>query len=155
MNGDSKVSYLHSTRLPEILGRSISLIVSTYQAGKVVVARERRGRVSTLLRSFDQAMGLAVDGRRMAIATRNQIWFLRNAPDIAQKLPPEGQRDACFLPRQCHVTGDIRSHEIVFVGNDLWIVNTRFSCLCTLDAEYSFVPRWQPPFIKFSIFRSN
>src|SRR5947207_9982868 len=24
---------------------------------------------------------------------------------------------------------------------------TRFSCLCTLDPDYSFVPRWQPPFI--------
>src|SRR5207244_3053139 len=30
---------------------------------------------------------------------------------------------------------------------ELWIVNTRFSCLCTLDPDYSFVPRWQPPFI--------
>jgi uncharacterized protein (TIGR03032 family) len=29
----------------------------------------------------------------------------------------------------------------------LWIVNTRFSCLCTLDPDYSFVPRWRPPFI--------
>jgi uncharacterized protein (TIGR03032 family) len=27
------------------------------------------------------------------------------------------------------------------------MVNTRFSCLCTLDAKYSFVPRWKPPFI--------
>jgi uncharacterized protein (TIGR03032 family) len=29
----------------------------------------------------------------------------------------------------------------------LWFVNTRFSCLCTLDRVHSFVPRWQPPFI--------
>ena len=29
----------------------------------------------------------------------------------------------------------------------MWIVNTRFSCLCRLDPDYSFVPRWQPPFI--------
>jgi uncharacterized protein (TIGR03032 family) len=26
-------------------------------------------------------------------------------------------------------------------------VSTRFSCLCTLHSDYSFVPRWQPPFI--------
>jgi uncharacterized protein (TIGR03032 family) len=26
-------------------------------------------------------------------------------------------------------------------------VNTRFSCLATLDDTYSFVPRWRPPFI--------
>jgi uncharacterized protein (TIGR03032 family) len=29
----------------------------------------------------------------------------------------------------------------------LWIVSTRFSCLCTLHRDYSFVPRWRPPFI--------
>jgi uncharacterized protein (TIGR03032 family) len=27
------------------------------------------------------------------------------------------------------------------------VVNTRFSCLCTLDPAYSFVPRWRPPFV--------
>jgi uncharacterized protein (TIGR03032 family) len=26
------------------------------------------------------------------------------------------------------------------------VVNTRFSCLCTLDPDHSFVPRWRPPF---------
>jgi uncharacterized protein (TIGR03032 family) len=30
---------------------------------------------------------------------------------------------------------------------ELWIVNTRFSCLATLDREASFTPRWRPPFI--------
>ena len=30
---------------------------------------------------------------------------------------------------------------------ELWYVNTRFSCLCTLDRVHSFVPRWRPPFI--------
>jgi len=30
---------------------------------------------------------------------------------------------------------------------ELWLVNTAFSCLCTLNNEHSFVPRWRPPFI--------
>jgi uncharacterized protein (TIGR03032 family) len=29
----------------------------------------------------------------------------------------------------------------------LWVVNTRFSCLCTLDGSASFAPRWRPPFV--------
>src|SRR5436190_6464637 len=32
-------------------------------------------------------------------------------------------------------------------GGELWFVNTRFSCLATLDPESSFVPRWRPPFV--------
>lgn len=51
------------------------------------------------------------------------------------------------MPRACHVTGNVQVHEMAWGGDDLWFVNTRFSCLCTLDRMYSFVPRWRPPFI--------
>ena len=124
-----------------------SLMVSTYQANKLLAVRAAGGGLSTLVRSFDKPMGLAVNDRQMALGTRNQIWFLRNAPDIAPRVEPAGMHDACFLPRACHVTGDIGVHEMAFAGEELWIVNTRFSCLCTLDPDYSFTPRWQPPFI--------
>src|SRR5437588_660487 len=84
---------------------------------------------------------------RQAIGTRLQVWDFRNRPEVAVKVEPAGKHDAWFLPRASHVTGDIRIHEIAFVGAELWIVNTRCSCLCTLDPDYSFVPRWRPPFI--------
>ena len=29
----------------------------------------------------------------------------------------------------------------------LWIVNTRFSCLCTLTNNYNFLPQWRPNFV--------
>src|SRR5215831_5704195 len=124
-----------------------SLLVTTYQANKLLVVRATQGGLSTLVRTFERPMGLAVDGRRMALGTRNQVWVLRNAPDIAARVEPAGQHDACYLPRSCHVTGDIAVHEMAWAGDELWIVNTRFSCLCTLDPDYSFVPRWRPPFI--------
>lgn len=136
---DSFVSLLHEL--------NASLLVTTYQANKLLVVRAAQGGLSTLVRTFDQPMGLALAGRRLALGTRNQIWFLRDAPDIAPRVEPAGQHDACFLPRSCHVTGDIRCHEIAWAGDELWIVNTRFSCLCTLDPDYSFVPRWRPPFV--------
>ncbi len=80
-----------------------SLLVSTYQANKLLVARAAGAGLSMLVRTFDRPMGLAVDGRRLAIGTRNRIWFLRNAPDIAPRVEPAGQHDACYpaalLPR--------------------------------------------------------
>jgi uncharacterized protein (TIGR03032 family) len=124
-----------------------SLLVSTYQANKLLVARVAGAGLSMLVRTFERPMGLAIDGRRIALGTRNQVWALRNAPDIAPRIEPAGQHDACFLPRSSHVTGDIGVHELAWVGEELWIVNTRFSCLCTLHSDYSFVPRWRPPFI--------
>ena len=121
--------------------------MSTYQANKLLVARAEGGGLSMLVRTFDRPMGLAVDARRLMIGTRDRIWSLRNAPDIAPRIEPAGRHDACYLPRSCHVTGDIGVHEMAWAGDELWVVNTRFSCLCTLDPDYSFVPRWRPPFI--------
>src|SRR5262245_51419780 len=92
--------YIHSAGFPALLDSlGASLLVSTHQAGKLVVVRSAQGRLSTLLRTFDQPMGLAVDDRRLAIGTRGQIWFLHDAPDIACQLEPVGAHDACFLPR--------------------------------------------------------
>lgn len=123
----------------------ISLFVTTYQANKLLVIRAQHGRVSMLMRSFDRAMGIAVDHQRLAIATKKQLWFLASAPDIARQVSEHESHDICFVPRRSHVTGDISCHEITW-GRDheLWVVNTRFSCLCTLAPDYSFVPRWQP-----------
>lgn len=132
--------------LLESLG--ISLLVTTYQAGKLMAVRAREGRIVTLLRGFERPMGLAVRHPwELALGTRNQVWLFRNAPDIAAQLTPAGQYDACFLPRQSFVTGDIRCHEMAWAGDELWIVNTFFSCLCTLADDYSFIPRWHPPFL--------
>ena len=63
------------------------------------------------------------------------------------RIGPDGRHDACFLTRSSHVTGEIHVHEMAWAGEELWLVNTAFSCLCTLDVEHSFVPRWRPPFV--------
>src|SRR5215210_3902138 len=75
-----------------------SLLISTYQANKLLVARAAGGGLSMLVRTFDRPMGLAVDARRLALGTRDRIWFLRNAPDLAPRVEPVGQHDACYLP---------------------------------------------------------
>ena len=124
-----------------------SLLITTYQANKLLVARAAGAGMSMLVRTFDRPMGLAATDGRLALGTRDQVWQFRNAPDIAPQVEPAGQHEACFIPRSSHVTGDIGVHELAWAGNELWVVNTRFSCLCTLDPAYSFVPRWRPPFI--------
>src|SRR5690349_21585215 len=66
----------------------VSLLVSTYQANKLLVVRADRGGLSALVRTFERPMGMAVDGRRLAVGTRDQIWLLHNAPDIAPRVEP-------------------------------------------------------------------
>jgi uncharacterized protein (TIGR03032 family) len=150
---------VHTTTFAETLEHfGCSVLVTTYQAGKLVVLRADKGVVNTHFRSFPKPMGLALDGNRLSIGTAREIWEYQNIPAVAAKLSPEGKHDACFLPRSAHVTGEVFIHEMARVsalpgGNgeessqDLCFVNTRFSCLCTLDRDHSFVPRWRPPFV--------
>jgi uncharacterized protein (TIGR03032 family) len=140
---------VHTSNLPAIFDRlHISLVVSTYQAGKVILIHQAQGTLNTHFRAFAKPMGLAVDAARLAIGGPYMVWEYRNMPAVARKLEPQGTHDACYLPRRIHVTGDIDIHELAWArDNALWLVNTRFSCLCTLDADASFTPRWRPPFV--------
>jgi uncharacterized protein (TIGR03032 family) len=126
----------------------ISLVVSTYQSGRLILVRaENTTTLNTHFRMFRSPMGIAVGPGRLAVGTEREVWDYRNQPAVAPKVDPPGKHDACFIPRKIHVTGDIRIHEIGYVGDELWMVNTRFSTLCTLSEDTSFVPRWRPPFV--------
>ena len=136
---------VHTTTFPQILEQlGLSILVSTYQAGKLVVLRADHGCLNTHFRGFRKPMGLAADRHRLALGTSREVWEFHNAPAVGRKLEPAGRHDACYLPRGCHVTGDIQVHEMAWAsdGNpggeadaELWVVNTRFSCLCTLDRK--------------------
>jgi uncharacterized protein (TIGR03032 family) len=138
----------HSENFPALLTQlRLSVLISTYQTGHLVVAAARQGRLVLTFHQFERAMGIAVKPGTLAVCTRKEVWFARNAPDIAGKLEPGGQYDACFLARTAHFTGDLQAHEAGWVGNEFWVVNTLFSCLAALHPCYSFAPRWRPPFV--------
>ena len=146
---DATLRSVHTSNLPALFEQlRISLVVSTYQAGKVILIRNDQGVLNTHFRTFAKPMGVAADGARLTIGGTNTVWYYRNVPAVAQKIEPIGKYDGCYLPRRIHVTGDIDIHELAWDKEDqLWIVNTRFGCLCTLDADHSFYPRWRPPFL--------
>jgi hypothetical protein len=108
-DGRREVSYEHSQDLAEILASlNASLLISTYQAGKLIVVGCQQSRLALSFQAHP----------------------------------------ACVLTRSAQVTGEIQAHEMAWAGGELWIVNTLFSCLCTLHPHYSFVPRWRPPFFR-------
>jgi uncharacterized protein (TIGR03032 family) len=139
----------HTPNFPSLLRQlGASLLVTTYQAGKLVLVRDEGDHLNVHFRSFPAPMGMALEGDRLALGTRMQVWEFVDVPAVTARLDPPGRHDACFLPRSSHVTGNIQVHEMAWgAGGELWVVNTRFSCLCTLDRSASFTPRWRPPFV--------
>lgn len=91
-------------------------------------------------------MGLAASRSRLAVGAAREIVQFRNMADVASRVEGLRPHDACYLPRDVHITGDIDIHEMAWgkkVGSDasteshgegdddseLWLINTRFSCL--------------------------
>jgi uncharacterized protein (TIGR03032 family) len=130
-----------------------SVALTTYQAGKLVFVGWDGRQVSLMSRDFDRAMGLAVDGPRMLLATRHQIHLLVDSPVLAHDFleGQPGRYDAIYLPRVTFHTGELNIHDVAFGEDGIWMVNTRFSCLARPDFGCSFVPRWQPPFVSATV----
>jgi uncharacterized protein (TIGR03032 family) len=126
-----------------------ALALTTYQAGKVVLVGWDGRQAVLLPRHFDKPMGLAVQGPRIALATRHEVILFADAPLLARDYLEDqpGRYDALYLPRATYHTGDLNIHDLAFADDSLWLVNTRFSCLAALSKDFSFVPRWKPPFI--------
>jgi uncharacterized protein (TIGR03032 family) len=122
--------------------------VTTYQAGQVVMIRPQGAGVNTHFMAFDRPMGIARRNNEFSIGGSSSITTFRNLAAVGPKVGQGNQVDACYLPRKNHVTGAIDIHEMGYDKFDkLWFINTKMSCLATLDADHSFKPEWRPPFI--------
>jgi len=130
----------------------IALLVSTYDTGKVFLLRATPNGTNVHFVAFDKAMGVAVNTARLMVGSKTRVQELYNMPALVPRIPasdlPGATYDACYVPRTDYVTGDVQIHEMAFAGDELWFVNTRFSCLCTIEHPNSFKPRWRPPFVK-------
>jgi len=138
----------HTTSLNKMLvDMKFSLLVTTYQAGKLVIVRNHNGKLNTHFTMFNKPMGLAVNSRKVALGTSNAVEFYVNMPESSTADSATAGNDARFMKRLEQITGNIDIHEMGWGQNELWLINTRFSCLCTLDLNNNFVPRWRPDFI--------
>jgi uncharacterized protein (TIGR03032 family) len=142
------VSYEHSIGLAGLLEQlELSVLLSTYQAGRVVSIGSHQGQLLIGFSRFDQAMGLTRTPTGIAVGSRDAIWSLPASREIAPRIKPEGEHDIAFLARSAHHTGPLMGHDLAWGDGRLWLVNTLFNGLVTIEGGWSFVPQWQPPFI--------
>ncbi|MEM9324244.1 MAG: TIGR03032 family protein [Bacteroidota bacterium] len=137
-------------RVPELLSHlRCSLMLSTYQAGKVVcISPMGESNLVSLARSFDKPMGIASNVQKMAIACKDHLIVLENSPALAKNYPKKRNvYDSMYVPRITFHTGIVDIHDIAFGKQGIWAINTSFSCLCLINGHYNFIPKWKPAFI--------
>lgn len=143
-------SLQYTTNVPELLLKlNLSLAVSTYQAGKVIILSPRdEEHLIQLPRSFEKAMGIGIEGDKLVLACKDEVIEFRNSADLAKFYPKkQNVYDAMYLPRLTYHTGAIDVHDIDFCDDGIYAVNTNFSCIIKIDSNYSFQPVWHPKFI--------
>jgi uncharacterized protein (TIGR03032 family) len=110
-----EVRYCHTPSFVEVLRQlRASLLVSTYQAGKLATISAAEDSLRFSFHNLDQAMGIAVGPKRLAVGPKGQIWFFESNPQIAPSLMPAGEVDACCLARAAHVTGNFHCHKMAW-----------------------------------------
>ena len=140
----------YTPNVPEMLnGLNCTLVLSTYQAGKVIfLSALSDDKIIQLPRSFVKAMGIAIDEDKMAVACKDEVIVLRDSTELASHYPKKPNvYDAMYMPRSTYFTGALDIHDIEFCEGGLCGVNTHFSSIIRIDENYSFTPIWKPDFI--------
>jgi len=138
-----------SAGLPGFLGsHRIALAISSYQSGRLyLLGQNVDGGLMVHERFFRKAMGVAVtDPDTILLATLYQILKFRNVLAPGQNI--NGIFDACYVPRQTFITGELDIHDVGLLSDGrIVFVNTLYNCLATTSERHSFTPLWAPPFI--------
>lgn len=142
------VEYVHTNNIPELFAKlNISLLVSTYQAQRIMAFSSNNTKLNMLMRVLPRPTGMAFSDKKLAICSQHQVWIFNTAFDVQDLSGKKEPNDVWFVPRKSYVTGDILGHELAWIGNELNIVNTRFSCISKVSDEWSFEAIWKPKFI--------
>jgi len=146
---EATITYSMSPGLSAFLGaQRIALAISSYQSGKFyLLGQNVDGGLMVHERFFRKAMGISVtDKDTILLATLFQILKFKNALDPGQRV--NNVYDACFVPREIFVTGELDAHDIGQLEDGrIVFVNTLYNCLATPSERHSFTPIWKPPFI--------
>lgn len=130
-----------------MLAQKLSLAFTSYQTGQLIVAGVAPDlRLSFNQQNYARATGLCYDRGRLLVASMFQIWRLENM--LRPGHYANNAFDMALVPRTAHTVGYVDTHELSLdAAGRVIFVNSRYSCLATIDDVHSFRPVWQPKFI--------
>lgn len=147
---EGKIDFSYAQNIVEILKRlRATIVMTTYQSGKIMLMGQHNDAFDIRYKEFPRPMGMYAKGGKIWAGLGHGIYQFANYNGVTQKLEDGKTYDACYLPQSIHFTADVDIHEMEYTNDQLYYVNTKFSCLCIKDPNSSFKPIWKPPFITF------
>ncbi len=142
----------YSPNVPELLMQlRCTIMLSTYQAGKMIcLSPKDADHLIQLPRNFEKPMGFAFSENHdtLALATKYAITIFQDSPELARHYPRKpATYDAMYMPTVSYHTNALDLHDLELVGDEVYGVNTLFSCIMKTSSRHTFEPVWQPPFV--------
>ena len=146
---ENKFELNYSGNIQQILkDHNICVLLSTYQAGKVIILSSKNNELFQTPISFKKPMGIAIQGSKLAVACMDEIIFFSKNENISSFVNNENNSyDSVYIERASYNTSTLDIHDLEFGDGVIWGVNTLFSCLSIFDINFSHRPKWKPPFI--------
>lgn len=144
----ANIDFTYSANITEFLKQIKSTIVmTTYQSGKIMLMGQHNDKFDIRYKEFARPMGMYAKDGKIWAGLGHGIYQFANFSGVTSKLEDGKTYDACYLPQNIHFSADIDIHEMEYAKDELYFINTKFSCLCIKEPNSSFKPIWKPPFI--------
>ena len=142
------VKYSQSGGLVALLAKlNISVAFTSYQSGLLYLLGRNRQGAHLHQTGIPKPMGLSFDKGILSLSSGFQIMSFHNP--LAPNERVNNLFDACFVPRDIHITGRLDAHDVgIMADGSTLFVNTQFNCLAVPDPKHSFKTVWKPPFTK-------
>ena len=139
---EQKIDFTYSQNIVEFFKQTnTTILLTTYQTNKIMIIGQDNDQFDIRYKDFPRPMGMCKKDGRIYAGLGHGIYQFSNYTGVAQNLEG-GKFDACYIPQNIHFTGDIDIHEMEYLKDELYFVNTKFSCLCIKDDNSSFKPIW-------------
>ncbi|QDT00343.1 TIGR03032 family protein [Adhaeretor mobilis] len=125
----------HGEFVPWLEATGGSLLVTTYNSGKLAAFSVDKQGLRTRVWKFPRPMGLAIRGDRIALAARHHFRIFQRT----------GQNS--FEVEKKYSTGKLDMHDVAFGRRGAYFINTKFNCLSRPSKKVNFLRCWQPDFI--------
>ncbi|NVJ54593.1 MAG: TIGR03032 family protein [Campylobacteraceae bacterium] len=141
-----KIDFTYSQNIVKFFKQTnTTILLSTYQTNKIMIIGQENDQFDIRYKEFPRPMGMCKKEGKLFAGLGHGIYQFSNYTGVAQNM--KGNFDACYMPQNIHFTGDIDIHEMEYCQEELYFINTKFSCLCIQEPHNSFKPIWKPPFI--------
>lgn len=145
---EQKIAFAYSQNIVNFFKQThTTVLLSTYQTGKIMIIGQENDQFDIRFKEFPRPMGMCKKDGRVYAGLGHGIYQFSNYSGLTKNLEEGNRYDACYIPQNIHFTGDIDIHEMEYTNDELYFINTKFSCLCIKAPDSSFKPIWKPPFI--------